>query len=405
MSTTRWLHAVGALLIFSALAGSSPASAVGESFGGYSGASSGAGFTAGPSLPALLPVETPIEGTLSLATTNLGTGGRGFGRASTVWPGTLFVGIRPLIEIASGARLPLPDYPLVIEQKEYEDAKHNEQPGITMATDVRPDRALATAENGAFVIPGLVNVGSIRTVSESLLDTKTITSTVTSTVNGIDVGVLHIDSIETTSTATSDGVTATCDGAAVVTGARVADNPVVIDGSGVHSQDSNAAVDGLLGASGIQARTLGAVDGCNGASANRTTGGVLVSVPLVAVPPVPPGGRLNMVFGSTTASAAASPAKKLITGGVTNLPPTPANVVSHAPGPASGGVLSSNVPPPSQTAAIPTTGTAAPANEAIGYTFGGIPLVLVLGLFLAAIPGSRRIRRYMERVFTEVMTT
>jgi hypothetical protein len=354
-------------------------------------------------LPALLPAETPIEGTMSLALTNLGTGGRGFGRASTVWPGTLTVGIRPLIEIASGTRLPLPDYPLVVEQKEYEDAKHNEQPGITMATDVRAEHAIATAENGAFLIPGLVNVGSIRTVSESLLDAKTITSTVTSTVNGIEVGVLHIDSVTTTSTASSDGVTATCGGSAVVTGARVADTPVVIDDAGMHAQDSNDVTEALLAASDIQARTLGSADGCSGASANRTTGGLLVSVPLAAPPPAPPGGRLNMVFASTTAAAAASPAKKPTTSGPTNPAPTAANVVPHAPGPASGGVLSANVPLPSQTAAIPATRTTAP--EAIGYTFGGIPLPLVLGLFLAAIPGSRRIRRYMERVFTEVMTT
>jgi hypothetical protein len=403
VTRTRLLHACSALLIFSALSGSPPANAVGESFGGYSGASSGAGFSAGPQLPAVLPVETPIEGTLSLASTSLATGGRGFGRASTVWPGTLTVGIRPLIEIASGQRLPIPDYPLVVEQKEYEDAKHNEQPGITMATDVRDDHAVAIAENGAFVIPGLVGVGSIRTVSEGVLDAKQITSTVTSTANGIDVGVLHIDSVSTTSTAGSDGVTATCDGVAVVSGARVGDTPVVIDDAGMHAKDSNAVTEALLASSDIQARTLGATDACSGASGNRTTGGLLVSVPLPAVPPLPPGGRLNMVFASTTAAAAASPARTSSTGGLTNPPPTPAAVVPHAPGPASGGVLSSNAPLPSQTADIPVG--RAPPTDPIGYSFGGVPLPLILGLLLAAIPGSRRIRRYMERLFTEVVAT
>jgi hypothetical protein len=403
VSRTRIVHALSALLIFSALAGSSPASAVGESFGGYSGASSGVGFSAGPSLPALLPAETPVEGTLSLATTSLATGGRGFGRASTVWPGTLTVGIRPLIEVASGQRLPIPDYPLVVEQKEYEDAKHNEQPGITMSTDVRADHAIATAENGAFLIPGLISVGSIRTVSQGVLDAKSITSTVTSTANGIEVGVLHIDSVETTSTAGSDGITATCGGAAIVSGARVADTPVTIDDAGIHAKDSNAVAEGLLAASGIEARTLGAVDGCSGGSANRTTGGLLISVPILAVPPVPPGGRLNIVLASTTAAAAASAARKPTVGGPTNPAPTPAAVVPHAPGPASGGVLSSNAPLPSQTAEIPA-GRAAP-TDAIGYSFGGVPLPLILGFLLAAVPGSRRIRRYMERLFTEVLAT
>jgi hypothetical protein len=66
-------------------------------------------------------------------------------------------------------------------------------------------------------------------------------------------------------------------------------------------------------------------------------------------------------------------------------------------------VLSSNAPLPSQTAEIPA-GRAAP-TDAIGYSFGGVPLPLILGFLLAAVPGSRRIRRYMERLFTEVLAT
>ena len=50
-----------------------------------------------------------------------------------------------------------------------------------------------------------------------------------------------------TSTTSSDGVTATCEGSAVVSGASVAGSAVTIDDSGVHSKDSNAAVDATRG--------------------------------------------------------------------------------------------------------------------------------------------------------------
>jgi hypothetical protein len=39
-----------------------------------------------------------------------------------------------------------------------------------------------------------------------------------------------------------------------------------------------------------------------------------------------------------------------------------------------------------------------PATQPISYTFGGVPVLLVIGLLLAAVPGSRRIRRYLERL-------
>ena len=417
MSKARILHGIGALLIFTTMAGAPAADAVGDQFGGYSAVGSGSGFTAAPVLPAVLPLETPFEGTLSLAAASLSTGGRGFGRASTVWPGTLAAGLRPLLEIGAGRRFPIPDYPIVVEQKEYEDAKHSESPGISMSTDVKPEHALATSTDGGFVIPAIISVGSISTVSDALLEAKSVTSTVTSTANGIDVGagVVHIDSIESKAIAASDATTATCGGGLTVTGASAGGTPITIDDTGVHAQgqslipgvDLNGVVATLLGTSGIEVRTLGSVDGCSGASANRTTGGVLISVPLPAIGPVPPGGRFYIIIGSTTAAASASkpftftPASTASKTGAA----TAANVATRAPGPATGGLLSSNTALPSQSVPPRASLVAVPASEPIGYTFGGVPVLLVIGLLLAAIPGSRVLRRYMERLFATAAPT
>ena len=79
--------------------------------------------------PRCCPVDVPLEATLALATATLSSGGQGFGRASTFFPGTLTTGVRPLIETAAGTRLPLPDYPIVVEAREFDEAKHTEVPG------------------------------------------------------------------------------------------------------------------------------------------------------------------------------------------------------------------------------------------------------------------------------------
>src|SRR5690606_7779614 len=110
----------------------SQAQDVADELVGYDAVATGTALTAFPTVPALLPVDAPVEATFSLATATLSSGGQGFGRASTFFPGTPIVGIRPLVEVASGQRLPIPDYPIVVESREFEPAKHNEQPGVTM---------------------------------------------------------------------------------------------------------------------------------------------------------------------------------------------------------------------------------------------------------------------------------
>lgn len=409
----RLLQIFGVLLASASISGAPPVAAAGEQFGGYQASGSGSGFSAAPVLPAVLPLETPFEATLSLAMSSVSTGGRGFGRASTFWPGTLAAGVRPLIEVGSGQRLPIPDYPIVVEQKEYENAKQSEVPGITMSTDVKPERAVARASDGGFVVPAVIAVGSITTVSEALLEARTVTSTVTSTVNGIDLGagVLHIDSIESKSIAATDAATATCGGGVVITGASVQGTPVSIDATGVHAQgkpvipgaDPNAAVASALAASGIEIRTLDSFDGCQGPAANRTTGGLLVSLPLPAVPPIPPGGKFNIVIGSTTAAASASPPYRPARFVPKPSAPTASQIIPRAPGPATGGALS---PGSTQAqAALPSPrATVAAATQPIGYRFGGVPAQLVVALSLLAFPGAARMRRYMQRVFAAAET-
>ncbi len=390
----RWLRrvptVVGVVLVLGSVPSATSAQTAVDSFVGYQAAASGTAFTAFPTVPALLPVEVPFEATIALATATLSSGGQGFGRASTFYPGTLTAGLRPLLETGAGVRLPIPDYPIVVEAREFEEAKHSEVPGITMAADVDPERAVAVADAGTMAIPAVVGVRSLHTESRVLLETGKITSISTTTLNGIDVlGAVTIGTLVSTAKVTSDGTTATCEGGVTVSGVTVAGTPATLDESGLHV---GALVDQVLAGTGINARVLGGDDGCTSATGSRTTAGVLISFPLPELGSVPPGGGFSVVLGSTSANAGASVVPSEDTSGGGDLPPVFGDVVTRLPGPFSGG----GVLPPAGGGT--DGGEQLPAEQAASYDFDGVPLSLLVGLVLLAVVASARVRRYMDQI-------
>lgn len=410
MSTRRLGRSVrlaGLLLLVSSLPAARSVAQEGDPLVGYDAAANGMAFTLSPRIPALLPVEAPAEATVSLATATLSSGGQGFGRASTFFPGTPIAGIRPLIEVASGTRLPIPDYPVVVESREFEPAKHNEQPGITMSTDVDPDRAVAIADSGGIGVPGVFGVRASRTVSTSLLEGTSVSATSTSTVEGVDLGVLRIDSIVSTATVTSDATKATCTGDVVVNGVTVNGQPATLDEEGLHVEDEPVVPLGPLddvlqpdpSTTGLTARLIRGADSCSGATGSRSTAGVLVSIPLPEAGSIPPGGRLDMILASTSATAGASTLAPFEPPSV-DIPPTFGDVVPRLPGPTFGGgpLDPVAVPPAAPPARPPAPSGPDLAAEPVAYTFAGVPVALILGLSLLAFPASKRIRRYMERI-------
>jgi hypothetical protein len=406
----RSLTVVGAVLVLGGIPAASSAqdaAPAAADFIGYQSAASGTALSAFPRLPALLPVEVPFEATLSLATVTLSSGGQGFGRASSFFPGTLTAGIRPLIETAAGVRLPLPDYPLVVETREFEEAKHADVPGLTMSSDVDPTRAVAVADAGGFNIPAVVGVRSVHTESRSLLTAGKLTATSTSTLNGVDVlGVVSIGSIVSVSSVTTDGTKSTCSGGVTISGVTVAGSPATLDDSGLHV-GPEAVVPGLglgklvssvLAGTGLTARALDGIDACTTANGSRTTTGVLFSIPLPAIGAVPAGGGISVVLGSTSASAGASTlaATPDVGGGTTDGGLTIGDVVPAFPGGFTDGGL---VVPPGSPPAI--TGTGGPVNipsESTAFAYDGVPMSLLIGLALLALAGSSRLRRYMDRI-------
>jgi hypothetical protein len=188
--------------------------------------------------------------------------------------------------------------------------------------------------------------------------------------------------------------------------------PATIDGTGIHLDPAGAPAPvplgdagdqaaGAIASTGLTARLLGGADACLGAVGSRSTAGLLVSVPLPAAGAVPPGGHVDLVLASTSASAGASVLPPFEVPEVEVPPPGAGDVVTRLPGPASGGIA---LPPASPVRSTPPApGTAAqPAIAArpVAYSFGGIPMTLLAGLGCAVPPIARRVRRYVDRVVT-----
>jgi hypothetical protein len=408
----RTMRLAGLLLVICTVPAARSGAQEADELVGYSAVATGTAFTVQPSVPALLPVEVPAEATLALATATLSSGGQGFGRASTFFPGTLIAGIRPLLEIGAGVELPIPDYPVVVESREFEPAKHNDQPGITMSTDVDPDRAIAIADAGGIGIPGIFGVHASRTVSTSVLKGTTVTATSTTKVEGVDLGLLEIDSIVSTATVTSDASTATCSGEVNVNGVTVNGQEATLDGEGLHLESEPLLPLGPvtdlvaeLSETGVTVRLLGGADSCSGATGSRSSAGLLVSIPLPELGAIPPGGHLDLILASTSATAGASTLPPFAPP-FTDLPPTLGDVVPRLPGPTFGGgpLDPVTLPPAAPTGPAPEA-PGLPATQPIAYSFAGVPVPLIAGLFLLAFPAGVRVRRYMERILAIVAPT
>ena len=404
----RWVRraatVVGSVLVLGSIPAATSAQDAGAEFVGYSASASGTAVTAFPSVPALLPVDVPFEATISLATATLSSGGQGFGRASTFFPGTLLAGLRPLFETAAGARLPLPDYPVVVEAREFEEAKRAEVPGVTMTADVDPNRAVAVADAGALGVQAVVGIRSMRTESRTVVEGTTITATSTTTLEGIEIAdVLRIGSLVSEATVRSDGTASECSGRLEISGATVAGTPVVIDEEGLHVEGEGAlpalglgaVVERALRGAGLEARALGGDDACDGPFGSRTTAGLLVGLPLGAIGSIPAGGGLRLVLGSTAASAGGSslpPDEPL----PVDPAPVLGDVVTRLPGPSTGGAA---LPPVAVPPRTPTGGGPVEVPvEAVAYDFEGVPVGLLVGLALLAVVASSRLRRYMDRI-------
>lgn len=421
-----------ALTLFAAGPASTGAQAVGEDFGGYQAAGFAEVMGFHPVVPGFTVVEEPFSGQVSLAVANLATGGSAFSRASTAWPGDLPGNLGSLLGAAAPVPVPVPNYPIKAEAREFDGTKTFDAPGVTVRAEGSPAAARATAENGAVRLPGVYEMGQSSGVGFSKIEPGRVSSEGVARIQDLKVGVLSIDSIMSVATASTDGTKAVTGGNLVVTGAKVIASPgqefpVTIDtkgvkaaGQGVPGVDPNAQVAQLLAASGLTVRTLGNDSSNTGSEATRGTGGLQITMKIPGAAAVPPC-ACTFIIGSTRATVAATPVSEslddfdpptdFLSGDGAGVDPSVLGSGFNGGDTGSTGGFDGGPTGTGSDSSLGGTGTSGGATDLAlssplgagdttaqnaAYQYSGISTAMVVGFGLIGVIGARRIRRYME---------
>lgn len=448
----RMLLAVLLLGLTLPVVSSPPAAYADTTLGGYTASAAAAVVRVQifePSLP--IPANPQIDATIGFARSNTGLGPSSRALASYLWPGdTLGDGLGTL---AGNDNF---DYPVKVNSKypatdvapAHNTVQLTDGNGMTTSADDTTTQSTVTVlEAGPnlasglgsglcallkqscpapaapkFELPGALStvatVDTARSQSTVVLKGDTITASARTKVSGLSLlaGLITIDGVDMTAIASSNGEKSTTDGAAKVTGLRVAGqgvdvgNPVDLGGS--KTQAPKVPID--LSAVGITVEYLKVTRTASGASGGLSSEGLTITIDasklskllgtnaltgplgtlLEQIPNAGPllsgllklGSKIVITIGDVRSAATASPPYVVTplgpTAPVVN-PPTGTNtVVPSTPLPAGfPGVINPGAgTPPPLLADVPTTQVAAP------FQFPGLaqtPSLLILCGLLA----------------------
>jgi hypothetical protein len=415
----RWASVVvgGALVAFaltSAWQGASAQASDGPNFGSYSVTATAPGFEMWEDEPSA-NAHPEGGGQAPYSTSMLSSGGLGYGLASVAWPGAteanadkvallLFphdVGGVPIPDAVVGAvqqGLPLASYPLRAEARTGSpspDSTLEMQAGTLKAhADALLANATATMK-GAAGSAGFT-FGNAETIANTVLAASGATATADSKITKLDIGgVIKIDSITSTATASTDGATGTSSGVTVVHGMTIAGQPAYVDEQGVHLGEQGQPANAVVSQIANQALTQGGFSFYvaqpqqeqAGAASSYTAGSLII----VWKPPGNP--SENMFFISLGGSRVAVSAAPGIDFGLTPsvAPPSATGSPASSTPVRTGGITSA----PITSANAPAATRPAPsvATAPIASTFAGLGGQAALGLIGAAMLffGFRRV--------------
>ena len=236
---------VGATVPFGGGGSAADAVRTDTGLGGYSIKAEGA--------PVLVLVDDPnvaiprptgtaaAEGDPNYTQATVATGPNAYGLASSLWPGNLLgTGL-------SAINPSIPQYPLKVEAR-YPDgptkgsSPNGAFPGNSPDNDVITSSsatgldATAVADGAPGDQPGTLSIGSATSHSTATVTKDDVaTGTVVSSVKDVNLlGVIHIDSVTTTVTTTSDGKKPVSKGSTVVSGLTVNGVGYTVDDTGAH---------------------------------------------------------------------------------------------------------------------------------------------------------------------------
>ena len=231
------------------------------------------------------------DGDIPIATSNLANGPTGSATASVAWPGALAADIGSLIITASDGQVPdqarmlnTPVRAQVRTGQSPDTVTNTSVPGSTMKATAKADVASADAHVQSLDAASVGTFGPITTTTNTqLTGAKSAVSKASSTASDIDIaGVLHIDSVVSTATGTTDGTTAKVTGHTEVSGATIAGVPVTIDENGVSIQGNGVplktvtdAVNTAISQAGLILRVSEPQGKPTGAAANYDAGSLI----------------------------------------------------------------------------------------------------------------------------------
>ena len=306
--------------------------------GGFTVTADASGLTASyeqPNLP--LPANPSAEVDVGYTATADNVGPSGSALASSLYPGQVVANAGPeLGEFLPGVPLPAaPVWPVQATSTcpQGPDASLDPTPGVTMDAACTSTANTATATFGspgatteapvagdgsapslgltslpslptlpslgsstdgdpAALTGALLSVDGLSSTSSSGASGPTATATATATASGISLlgGLVTVGSVTSTATATSNGTTGTVSGTSVVHQVVVADQPVTVDGSGVHAAGSSAPLaaalpqaQSALTQAGITLTVTDPTDVTQGPQASRRFDGLRIEVNLTTL--------------------------------------------------------------------------------------------------------------------------
>jgi hypothetical protein len=206
-----------------------------------------------------------VEGDVPQAEAQLAAGPIGRGLASIAWPGPTAGNAGSLLSVLA-PQAPKEasslNYPVRAESRtgETPSTRTLDGPGFALRSTsldnlVESDAHVQSASSGAL------GLGAVNAVARSQVNDDGATAEANSSTQNISIaGVVKIQSVTSTATATSTGDKATGDAKTIVSGVTIADQPAAIDENGLHLSDqqgtpigavANQIADQALKASGI----------------------------------------------------------------------------------------------------------------------------------------------------------
>jgi hypothetical protein len=226
--------------------------------------------------PGSLPIGPLVELTAPESRATLSTGDEGSAFSAVGYPGPVLAGL-PQIAATAGVDLSfLPAYPFAVTATSSGPTEIHDSvsvPGSSMDAVVTGGKAQAITRTPAIGLPGVLDIGTLRSTAEAVHD-GTVTASSSTEAGGINLlgGLIKIDAIRSQASATSDGGTPTATASTNLIEGSFLGSPIRIGLDGIELMPGTTILQGVVNAI---LQPLGGPDGILAASGLRIRAGAV----------------------------------------------------------------------------------------------------------------------------------